>query len=379
MNAVFTRWLAALTVAATAAVLVGPAPTAVAGGLLLAFALPGLALTAILFRGRDLSAVERVLLAPALSMALLVISGLVMYAAGVDLDRSAWTAATAGVTLVALLGATLPDRKRAGAEPGDHESLTADDESAADVAAGVAARVALGASAGLLERASHSPPAPAAALTLVRPAAGHPTDAADTAELPKTPVPAADDADTVELSTTPGPAAAADTVEPPATTDPGADAADTPELPRTPGPAAGRPAATSAAGWTRRMLRQVLPLAVALAVLAAAGWTSYASSRDSYDVTVTTLSAERPARMGPSGLRTVRVTATGLVGAGAPYRLVVAGHDGRATEERPVVADRHGRWTATLIIPGRQRVIANLFRADSDQPYRTLLFAPDPG
>jgi hypothetical protein len=114
--------LAAATTVAAAGVSVGPAAVAVPAGILLAFALPGFALTAAAFRGRELSTAERVVLTPALSLALIVVSGLVLQAAGIGLDRGSWTATTAGVTVVALVMAASPVRARTGeppsAEPG---------------------------------------------------------------------------------------------------------------------------------------------------------------------------------------------------------------------------------------------------------------------
>jgi hypothetical protein len=140
MTPAMNRSLAVVTAISAAGVLAGPAPVQIAAGILLAFALPGLAVTGILFRGRDLSAVERVLLAPALSLAVLVISGLLMYAAGVDLNRPAWTAATAGVTLLALLGGALPSRRRPAVE---HEQQEQHEQVREPAMAAVAARAAL--------------------------------------------------------------------------------------------------------------------------------------------------------------------------------------------------------------------------------------------
>lgn len=114
MNAAAARVLAAVAVAAAAAVLAGPEPVAVTGGLLLALVLPGLAVTAVLFRGRTLTAVERTVLAPGLSLAVLVVAGLVMYVSGFALDRYAWTAATTAVALAALVPVAVP-LPRAGA------------------------------------------------------------------------------------------------------------------------------------------------------------------------------------------------------------------------------------------------------------------------
>jgi len=115
VNAPAARGLAAVTVLAAAAVLAGPPPAAIAGGLLLGLVLPGVALSAVLFRGRALTAVERSVLAPALSLAVLVIAGLVVYASGFALDRVAWTSATAVVTLLALVAPAVPLPRRTAA------------------------------------------------------------------------------------------------------------------------------------------------------------------------------------------------------------------------------------------------------------------------
>jgi hypothetical protein len=110
---------AVVTVAAGAGVLAGPAATAVIGGMLLAFVLPGLALTALIFRYRRLTAVERTVLAPALSLAVLVIAGLVLYVAGFPLDRTSWTLAAAGTTLAVLALKAVPERVWQGEEEDD--------------------------------------------------------------------------------------------------------------------------------------------------------------------------------------------------------------------------------------------------------------------
>lgn len=116
MNALPARLIAVLTVAAGAAVLAGPAPLAIAGGLLLAFILPGMALLRVFFRSRDLTAVERMVLAPALSMGLLIAAGLVTYVVRLRIDRVSWAVATGSVTLAALGVAQLM-RRRAPAAP----------------------------------------------------------------------------------------------------------------------------------------------------------------------------------------------------------------------------------------------------------------------
>jgi uncharacterized membrane protein len=76
------------------------APLRWMGGALLAFLLPGLALTAALFFGRVLSIVERSVLAPALSLAVLILGGLALNAARIRLTGPAWATMAASVTLV---------------------------------------------------------------------------------------------------------------------------------------------------------------------------------------------------------------------------------------------------------------------------------------
>ena len=99
--------LAVLTIAAGAGVLSGPSAVRVVGGLLSALGLPGLALTTALFRDRiALTAIERIMLVPALSLATLVLGGLVAWGAGLSLRRETWLGVSGVVTLVAL-GTTL--------------------------------------------------------------------------------------------------------------------------------------------------------------------------------------------------------------------------------------------------------------------------------
>ncbi|GAA3919207.1 hypothetical protein [Actinoplanes auranticolor] len=121
MSALLSRVVAALAVAAGAAVLFAPQALAIAGGLLLGFVLPGMALLGVLFRRRALTAVERTVLTPALSMGVLIVAGLAIHVLGLRIDRLAWTVATVGVTLAAVVATRLlpPRRVRAteSAEP----------------------------------------------------------------------------------------------------------------------------------------------------------------------------------------------------------------------------------------------------------------------
>jgi hypothetical protein len=109
--------LAALTVVAAGGVLSGYRPVMVAAGLLLAFGLPGCALTAALFADRwQLAPVERIMLVPALSLAALVLGGLAAWAMGAPLHRVTWLAISAGVTLAGL-GVSVVRSARTAAEP----------------------------------------------------------------------------------------------------------------------------------------------------------------------------------------------------------------------------------------------------------------------
>jgi len=100
------RWLLAFAGLAAAALVAGPRPVAVPAGLLLALVLPGAAATAALFPGRAVSRVERLVLVPALSLAVLVVGGLGLYLCGVTLTRWPWVALTAGTTVVAAAATT---------------------------------------------------------------------------------------------------------------------------------------------------------------------------------------------------------------------------------------------------------------------------------
>ncbi|MEV6491355.1 hypothetical protein AB0M20_22485, partial [Actinoplanes sp. NPDC051633] len=106
----------AATVLCSAGVLAGPAALAVPAGLLLAFLLPGLALTALIFRYRVLTGVERAVLAPALSMATMIVAGMGIYVAGFRLDRVSWTIATTAITLLVLALKAVPERVWQGEE-----------------------------------------------------------------------------------------------------------------------------------------------------------------------------------------------------------------------------------------------------------------------
>ncbi|GLY95030.1 hypothetical protein Acsp02_22850 [Actinoplanes sp. NBRC 103695] len=112
---------AACTIAAAAAVLAGPRGLAIPGGLALGLLLPGLALNALIFRYRTLSAVERTVLTPALSLATMIVAGLGLYVAGFRLDRISWALGTAGITLAVLALKAVPERVWQGEEEDEEE------------------------------------------------------------------------------------------------------------------------------------------------------------------------------------------------------------------------------------------------------------------
>jgi hypothetical protein len=287
VNAVVNRAVSVLTVPVLLAVVTVGAGAAV---------LPGLALTDLLFRHRTLSAVERTVLAPALSLAVLVVSGLLLYVAGVKLDRVSWTLAAGGVTLVALAVTAVPERVWRG-EADEDEPVLATVGAAQDAPTELIPVIRDG-----------DPPPPK-----VRPR----------------PVP-------------PGPFA-----------------------PRSP----------EQKLEIRQVLRQLLPMVLVLTVLAGAGYLSYVSSHESYDVTVTSLSAAPPGPVTAAGVHSVEVTAGGLVADDGPYTLRITGTSGAELGERAVVVDRDGVWSAVLSLPADQRVTLGLFRAGDVVAYRTLIVA----
>lgn len=289
-----TRILAVLTVAAGAAVLAGPAPLAVAGGLLLGFALPGMALTGALFTGRMLTSVERTLLAPALSLGVLIVAGLGIHLTGADLDRPAWTVATAGVTLVALLVAALRPRRAAVApQPVEEEVAVAEATPAPRLSARDAEAVA--------------------------------------------------EAHTIVMSVAPS--------------EPVSEVTATEKAQR------------------YRLARQLLPLALVLAILAGASWLSFGTSRALFDTPVTALSAAPSGPVDSQGNRVVAVSVRGLLDADAPYTLTVAGATGTPPTRRIIAVSADGTWSENLTMPGDQRMTVSLFRAGDTTAYRTLFIS----
>jgi hypothetical protein len=108
--------LAGATLVAAAFVLSGVRVLMILGGLPLCLILPGLALSAALFRrpGR-LVPIERIMLVPALSLGTLILSGLLAWLVRAPLHRATWLTLTAAVTLIALTA----DQFRTPASPGE--------------------------------------------------------------------------------------------------------------------------------------------------------------------------------------------------------------------------------------------------------------------
>ena len=122
-------------------------------------------------------------------------------------------------------------------------------------------------------------------------------------------------------------------------------------------------------------MRQLLPMIMVVAVLAGAGYLSFVSSRASYDVTVTTLSAARPGPVNTAGNRVVEVTASGLVAGNGPYKLLITTSTGTKVLERAVPVDADRTWSAALVLPAAARLTVGLFRSGDTTAYRTLLIA----
>ncbi|MEU4622684.1 DUF1616 domain-containing protein [Actinoplanes sp. NPDC023801] len=258
MNPVRAGVLAGLTVAAAVAAQFGPLPLSLPAGLLLAFVLPGVALNEAVFRPgrRDIGLAERAVLVPSLSLAVLVLGGLVLWSAGGHLNRASWTLVCAVTTLIATGTAY-------------YRTLRAGDPDTAPQAAGTA--------------------------------------------------------------------------------------------PRT---------------FTQeRLIRDVLPLTLAVLLVAGAGVWSYADSVDTYDVAVSSLSAQPPGPADPAGNRVVQMSATGLASADGPWRIVWIGDAGAQLGTREIVPGSGGVWTGQVTVPGDERVTVNLFRGGDATAFRTLIIA----
>jgi hypothetical protein len=239
-------------------------------------------------------------LAPGLSLAVLVVSGLVIYVAGFALNRNAWTSATAGVTVLALIVPAVARSGRSVRRAAKRAAEKEADGRIADIAAAAALAVQA-ATQGPGENRVRIQPDDA---TLLLPVVRDTDDMTQQFFLPPLVVPA---------------------VKPP-------------------------------------VVKPKPPLR---------------SSHDSYDVTVTTLSAAVPGPVNVAGSRVVAVSATGLIAADGPYSVRVSSADGVQTEKLTVAVPAGGTWSASLTMPGRQRMTVNLYRSGDTTAYRTLYIAAD--
>ena len=339
---------ALLTLACGAAVLFASGPAAIAGGLLLALVLPGFAVTEFVLRGRTLARVERAVLAPALSLAVLVVAGLIIYVAGIALHRTAWTVATVGVTLLALAGATAP-KSTLTLYTRIIDALVDEDEKSVKTAPAPEPET----------RALMEAPEP------VRSGAGtgravvvqplH-TSEGDEGGLPgeetmRIVVPPRGKDDTLVIP--------AVVVEEQAQANVGRPAVE-----RTSTPSAVKP--------PRPLVWQLAPLLLVVGLLGGASWLSYDNSRDSYATTVTALSAEPSGPLDSDGNRSVVVGVTGLVAADGPYTLSTTGSTSAATTTRTIAVNEAGTWSQSLTLPGAQRITVTLRRAGETAAFRTL-------
>ncbi|MEV0900621.1 DUF1616 domain-containing protein [Actinoplanes sp. NPDC049802] len=260
MNPVRAGVLAGLTVVAGLAVEFGPLALSVPGGLMLAFVLPGLAINDALFRRgrRDIGMVERIILVPSLSLAVLVLGGLLLWALGGNLNRTSWMLVCA-VSTLASIGVAV------------YRTHTAVAASAPGAGGGGERRI----------------------------------------------------------------------------------------------PAISR----------QRLIRDVLPLALAGVLLAGVGVWSFTDSQQTYDLEVTSLSAAPPGPVDAAGNRSLQVSAAGLGAAAGPYTMVLTGTSGEELSRHDITPDTDGDWTGRLTVPADERVTVNLFRGGDPAAFRTLIIA----
>ncbi|WP_306211627.1 hypothetical protein [Actinoplanes sp. RD1] len=339
MNRLLTRAVAAATLVSALLVLFTPRPFAVAGGLLLGFLLPGAALTQALFPVRVLTRIERTVLAPALSLATLVLGGLLLYVCRAPLGRVSWTALTAGVTVLALIATTIPRLRSTG---GAAEDVT----STGDIRpARVAAAPGAASSAGPAGTSGGRPSGGPGGASGGGPgggrggASGGPGGASGGAQE----VPGMAEAHTIMMQVVP------------------------PEDEAT--------VAARDRAQRRKLIRQLLPLVLVVAILGGAGWLSLSTSRSTYGTTVTTLSASPPAPADADGNRTVVLKATGLLDEDAPYKVTVSPVAGDTKASRQITIDADGEWTETVTVPADNRVTIGLYRSGDDSAYRTVSIA----
>ncbi|GAA2483171.1 DUF1616 domain-containing protein [Winogradskya humida] len=371
MNALLTRIVWAATTLSALAVLLGPQPLPIIGGLLLGLVLPGTALTGALLRDRTLTVVERVTLAPALSMAVLVVAGLVIYLCRLPLDRVTWTAATAGVTIAALIAALIPSRSpansrgvpgSAGPDAGSSGRAASDrgssgpdssgpDSSGPDSSGsgssgsgpsgpGLSGSTSSGlASSGLASSGLASSGAASSAAAASGPAGG---GAAGDSPRPRVAAaePTMTEAHTIVMQVVP--------------------------------PTTEERLAAEYKMKRNRLIKQSLPLLLVAAILGGASWLSFHTSRETYKTTVTALSAEPAGAVASDGNRTVVVSASGLLDEDAPYKVTVNPVAASTKASRTITASAAGTWRETLTIPGDERVTISLYRSGDTTAYRTI-------
>ncbi|HEY2796069.1 MAG TPA: hypothetical protein VGJ28_27135, partial [Micromonosporaceae bacterium] len=97
---------------ATVLVLLGVPGLEIVAGLALALVLPGRALVDMLDRGRRWSRVERIVLVPALSLATVVLGGILLNAARIPLQAPAWALLCGGAAVIATPFGTVRPRPR---------------------------------------------------------------------------------------------------------------------------------------------------------------------------------------------------------------------------------------------------------------------------
>jgi hypothetical protein len=124
-----------------------------------------------------------------------------------------------------------------------------------------------------------------------------------------------------------------------------------------------------------RLIRDVLPLTLAVLLVAGAGVWSYADSVNTHDVAVSSLSAAPPGPVDTAGNRVVRVSATGLAPADGPWRMVWIGDTGEQLCTRSVAPGGDGAWSGEVTVPGDERITVNLFRGGDATAFRTLIIA----
>ncbi|HEX8629770.1 MAG TPA: hypothetical protein VF755_16510, partial [Catenuloplanes sp.] len=310
---------------ATAGVLLGPPALAVPAGLALAFALPGAALSRLIFADRSPPWVERVVLVPALSLAVLVMGGLLLHTAGITLGRDSWAALTGGIVVVATVGAHWRSGPVRTEVEIDDASWTAEPES-------------------VVER-----PAP---VVVVDPSEPEGLGAVDVVGATPRQLPSIDEL-VRRLVRRVVPAVRG--IVP-------AVGGVIPAVRH----AVHASVALLAGPGTRRGAVRLVPLVLIVALLGGAGWLSlHSAARLSAD-TVTALSV-LPVRTGAPSGRTFEVAVTG-VPAGDRFLLRIT-----ATDYAVVLPVSGGDgWHQRVSVPGNGRVALALYRVGATSPYRSV-------